>query len=94
MITEKQMAALLDIKDAAEALEDVMEILMGVNYALSFNEGALGRLSKIYDLIKEFSPVYVAQGQHDEDICKSTFGAVLEDKTLTNEEKAKILLGL
>ena len=48
MITEKQMAALLDIKDAAEALEDVMEILVGFNYAPSFNEGALGKLSKIY----------------------------------------------
>lgn len=94
MITEKQMAALLEIKDAAEALEDVMEILVGTSYALSFGEGALGKLSRIYDLIKELSPVYAQQRQACEDISDSPFGKILDDKSMRNEEKAKILLGI
>ena len=75
-------------------MEDVIEILVGTSYALSFGEGALGKLNRIYDLIKEFSLAYIKQKQPFKYVSESPFGMILDDKRMSNEEKAKILLGI
>ena len=93
MITEKQMTTLLDIKDAVDALDGVVEILLGRSEAIMFSEGALGQLTKIYGLIREFSTIDVPLSSPEDDVSQSPVVQIMDDKTMSNEEKARKLLG-
>ena len=94
MIAEKQMTTLLDIKDAVESLDGITQILLGRSEAVLYSEGALGQLTKIYGLIREFSTIDVPQSSPEDDINESPVAKIMDDKTLSNEEKARILLGM
>ena len=94
MITVKQMTTLLDIKDAVDAVEDVLEILLGRREAVSYSEGAIGQLSKIDGLIQDLSPVFKPQTDPTEDISEAPVYQIMDDKEMSNAEKAKLLLGL
>lgn len=94
MITEKQMETLLDIKDAVEGLESITEILFGRSEAVMYSEGALGQLTKIYELIRELSTIDDPQSDPEDDISESPVVRIMDDKTMSNEEKARMLLGM
>ena len=94
MIAEKQMTTLLDIKDAVESLEGIIQILLGRSEALLFSDGALGQLTKIYGLIRELSTINVPQSSPDDDIAESPIMKIMDDKTMCNAEKARMLLGM
>ena len=94
MLTEKQMTALLDIKDGVDGLDEVMRILSGRSEVPALNEGVFGKLANIYELILELSPLYEPQTGPDDDITESPAEIIMDDREMSNKEKAKKLLGL
>ncbi len=82
---EQTMFELLEIYDAKEELERISEELSGVAFATGYDEGILGKLSRVTDIIMRGSPL-------DDD--QTEFWEILEDKSLENHRKARMLLGL
>lgn len=71
-------------------LETVLEMLTGEEDAVGYEEGILGSLSYIDDIISRHSPLY----HSEDDFFESEFGRILEDKKMNNHKKARLLLGM
>lgn len=87
---EKTMFQLLEIYDARENLETVQEMLTGCIQHAGYGEGILGNLSYVTDIIMRYSPLYDPAVNYED----SEFGRILEDDTMDNNMKARILLGI
>ena len=93
----ENMAILLELYyDTIDTnITNVMKLLIGNDFALGFNDGFFGSLTKIGDVIirKEISPDIMKYEQDCIDMDDSIFDNVIESEDLTYLEKAKILLG-
>ena len=87
---EKTMYELLEIYDAVMELEEVEEMLTGTTISTGYEEGIMGKLSYVFQIIARYSPLFTP----DVDFEITDFGRVLEDDDLDNHEKARILLGI
>lgn len=83
--TLEVMTDLLSVYDATEELLEISRTLVGRTID---GDSILLRLLKISDVIKQFSPLYNPYVDWDD----SVFGRVLEDRTLSNEKRALMLL--
>ncbi|MBR3245938.1 MAG: hypothetical protein IKF90_25060 [Parasporobacterium sp.] len=84
--TEKNMANLLEVYDALYDLIDALNLIGEVTQ----DDGILGRLLAIEELIQNLSPVYIP----DENVCdeESVFWHTLTDRDGDVEERARILM--
>ncbi len=81
---EQTMCDLLEIYDAKEELHQILEMLIDEDCAPGYGDGILGKLSRVTDIIMRRSSL-------DDD--QTEFWEILEDKTLENHRKARMLLG-
>ncbi len=86
---ERTMFELLEIYDAKEELHQVLEMLAGMDCSIGYDDGVLGKLSRVTDIIKRHSPLHHTEEDYDE----SGFWKILEDETIDNHQKAGRLLG-
>ena len=87
---ERTMFELLEMYDAGEALMQVQEMLIGERYSAGYGEGILGNLSYAYDIIARNSPLR----EPGCDVEVTLFGQILDNKTIDNHKKARLLLGM
>ena len=79
---ERTMYELLEIYDAVTELEKFQEMLIGISVAVGPGEGILGNLSYVAEIILRHSP----------NLSATELETILEDKTLSNRKKARLLL--
>lgn len=92
----ENMASLLELYyDGIDTnITNALKLLIGHDFALGFNDGFLGSLTKICDVIrKEMSPDIMKYEQDCMDVDDSIFTNVIESDDLSFLDKAKILLG-
>ena len=87
---ERTMFELLEIYDAVNNLELIEEMLIGEVSGAGPGEGIMGSLSYVSGIIARFSPVYLPRADYE----VSYFWRTLDDKTMDNHRKARILLGI
>ena len=87
---ERTMFELLEMYDAREALMQIQEMLIGERYDAGYGEGIIGNLSYAYDIIARHSPLREPRRNVED----TRFGQILEDRTIDNHKKARLLLGL
>lgn len=91
--TEQDMADLLAIYEAQEALQSIVESLIGEMVGCGSGEGICGDLGRVYDIIKRHSALPT-----DDDPSlrfeESPLGRLLCDKEMNNDRKVRIILGL
>ncbi len=87
---EKTMFELLEIYDAEEELHRILVMLIGDDMATGYEEGILGKLSRVTNIIKRYSPLYCPGMDYD----KSELCRVLEDTTIDNHKKSRRILGI
>ncbi len=71
---ERMMFELLDIHDAKEELHQVLEMLSGMDCGIGYDEGILGKLSRVTDIIKRQSPLHHMEEEYDKSILAETPG--------------------
>ena len=87
---ERTMFELLEMYDAKEALIQVLDMLIGDRYEAGYGEGIMGNLSYAYDIIARNSPLR----EPGRDVEDTLFGQILDNKTIDNHRKARLLLGM
>ena len=87
---ERTMFELLEMYDAKEALIQVLDMLIGDRYEAGYGEGIIGNLSYAYDIIARNSPLREPR----RDVEVTLFGQILDNKTIDNHRKARLLLGM
>lgn len=86
---KQDMIALIQIFDAKEELEEIVKQLSGNQLAHGFDNGIIGNLSRVTDLIAKHSPIY----DDDLDYENQLLGQTLLNKQLSYDERADIILG-
>ena len=87
----EDMNDLLQVYDAKWELEDVVASLMGAGpYAFGFEDGIIGKISRVAQVIIRNSPVY----DPDDDFHSQPIGRALDDRSLSYEERARVILGM
>ncbi len=90
-MTIQDMVDLLRVHDAVEDLGEIANKLVGsLDYGFGYDDGIIGRLDYINGIIRRNSPIY----DDFEDNETQRFGQVLNDRKMTYEERARILLDL
>ena len=87
---ERTMFELLEIYDAAKGVEEIEEMLIGQIIGAGPGEGIVGNLSYVSGIIARYSPVYGP----GEDYEMSYFWRTLDDDSIDNHRKARLLLGI
>ena len=85
---ERTMYELLEIYDAKSELQEDQELLSEIR-SVEQGDRILRGLSYVISIIARYSPVY----HPAKDRRISAFWKILDDKTIDNHEKARILLG-
>ena len=78
-------------RDAFQEIDKALDILVG-GLALGYDDGAVGKLSKIETLVREFSVLRGHTGNGDDDINDTPVMKVLNEEGIDNAEKARRLL--
>ena len=89
---EEIMEALLEIREGCEELANVLGIVVGTEYAYSYDEGVMGKLSKIEDVIRAMSVLPSSIEEPEMDLSDTEHYKVLEDPSLSLAEKAYKLI--
>ena len=89
-LTVKDMVTLLEINDTLEELDQALKVIVG-DVGIG-SDGLIRKLDKISSVIVNAS--VVKEAQEDVDNPNEWIYELLEDKTIDNERKAKMLLGL
>ncbi len=84
------MFELLEIYDATEELQRVLVMLINEDIAPGYEDGILGKLSRVMDIIRRNSPLY----RPGEDYDRSEICRILENEVLDNHQKSRLLLGI
>ena len=92
-ITEQDMADLLAIYEAQEALQEVVESLIGEMIGCGPGEGICGDLGRVYDIIRRHSALPVNEDP-SAGFEESPLGRILCDRKMSTDRKARIILGL
>jgi len=87
------MVSLLDASDAIHLIEKLLDVFTG---STDFVSGSiLAELYKIENVIAHASPLFRPEEQDvDDNFSETEFGRIFEDTKLSNEDKAKKLLGI
>lgn len=90
----KDMTDLITIYDGVEEIEKIMELLCGTNEACGYNEGALGKLSNIFNVIHRNSKLYKPDYGELDNIKDEHGNSILDilDMKISAEERAKMLI--
>lgn len=91
--TEQDLADLLAIYEAQEALQSIVESLIGEMVGCGPGEGICGDLGRVYDIIKRHSAL-PANEDPLSSFEESPLGRVLANREMNNRRKARIILGL
>ena len=91
--TEQDVADLLAIYEAQEALQDVVESLIGEMVGCGPGEGICGDLGRVYDIIRRHSAL-PANEDPTTSFEESPLGRILGNREMGNKRKAQIILGL
>ena len=81
------MTDLIYIYDGLTEMEKALSIMTGSDEVYMYEEGAMGKLARVMDIIQRNTDLY--NPEQDDDIESSEFAKVLDDKSLTPEERAK-----
>ena len=92
-ITEQDMADLLAIYEAQEALQSIVESLIGEMVGCGPGEGICGDLGRVYNIIKRHSTL-PTDDDPSSSFEESPLGRVLANREMNNRRKARIILGL
>lgn len=92
-ITEQDMADLLAIYEAQEALQSIVESLIGEMVGCGPGEGICGDLGRVYNIIKRHSAL-PTDDDPSSSFEESPLGRVLANREMNNRRKARIILGL
>ena len=68
----------------------VLDMLIGDRYEAGYREGIMGNLSYAYDIIARNSPLR----EPGRNVETTLFGQLLDNKTIDNHKKARLLLRL
>ena len=85
----QDMVDLLHIYDATEELERLKNTLLNVELAQGYDSSLLGEYKRVGDVIMRNSPIF----DPNEDFETQRLGRVLNDRTMSYEERARIILG-
>lgn len=88
----KELYRLLEIYDGYEALQEVSEALAGCSYGAGYDEGILGKLAHVVNLIVNLSNPSLYD--RTVDFADTELGRILDDRKLDNHVKAEVLLGI
>ncbi len=92
-MTLQDMTDLILISDAEEELEQIMVIMYGTAFAVGYDEGALGKISRVFDVIWRNCRLYNDKRSIEECLDgegRNIFEILKMD--LPAEERAKLLL--
>ena len=89
---KKELFELLEIYDGYEALQDMSETLVGCTYGAGYDEGIIGKLAYVVDLIVSHSSPGLFN--RDVDFADTELARILSDRELDNHRKAELLLGI
>ena len=81
---------LIMIHDQKDRLDEAMKILFGEEYILGFEDGVLGSLSYIDEILKDNMAEEFRYDERKDFIQREWYG-ILCDKSLSAKERAKIL---
>ena len=88
----KELYRLLEIYDGYEALQEVSEALAGCSYGAGYDEGILGKLAHVVNLIVSHSDPLLFDKTMD--FADTKLARILSDRELDNHRKAELLLGI
>ena len=89
-MTIKDMTDLIYIYDGFTEMEKAIYTITGQDNIYIYDEGAMGKISRVIDILRRNTSLY--NPERDEDFEKSEFAKVLDNKSLSPEERAKKLL--
>lgn len=90
-LQKKEMYELLEIYDGYRALQDISVNLVGCTYGAGYDEGILGKMAYIVDLIVRRSNP--ALFDRTVDFADTELARILDDEKMDNHMKAEKLLG-
>ena len=88
----EEMYEYLEIYDAHNTLQDILETLSGCGCDCAYSEGVLGKLMNIIGLIRNHSDPSLYD--RNIDYYDTRFAKLLDDSQMDNRLKAEYLLGL
>ena len=86
---ERTMFELLEIFDAKKELQEDQKMISEIRNVDNQGDRIIRGLSYVISIIARYSPVYHAGKDHS----IYTFWKIMDDTTIDNHEKARILLG-
>ena len=88
--TLEDIIVLLDIRSGVYQVEEILGTLMGGRPVDVYSGSPLGKIEEVTSILSRITPVYVAKDDETVD----AFFALLDDETMSNEEKARKLMGM
>lgn len=85
----RDMIDLVYIYDGLTDMERALSIMTNSDTAYMYDEGAMGKISRVMDILSRNTELY--DPEKDEDVEGSEFARVLDNKELSPEERAKKL---
>ena len=90
-LQKKEMYELLEIYDGYRALQDISVNLVGYTYGAGYDEGIIGKLAYVVDLIVSHSSPGLFN--RDVDFADTELAQILDNEKMDNHMKAEKLLG-
>lgn len=88
--TMEDIVALLDIWSGLREVEDMISTMISGGPGVTITDGPLAKVKDVSEILARLSPIYDAE----DDDAVNAFYALLHDETITNEEKARKLMGM
>ena len=88
----RDMIDLVYIYDGLMEMEDALAIMTNSGEAYMYENGAMGKISRVMDILTRNTNLY--DPERCDDMEESEFAKVLDNKGLSTEERAKKLLML
>ena len=91
-LQKDEMYRLLEIYDGFNQLQGISKSLIGYSYSSGYDEGILGKLAYIVDII--ISRANPSLFNKSVDFSDTELARILNDREMDNRLKAEILLGI
>lgn len=89
VLSVADMTTLLDVYDALEDLDKALGLIIGYEVGIGSESGLMKTFGKVTDLICKNSPIF---SSNDDD--KAWFYNMMDDRTMDNNLKARLFLGV